>query len=70
MSNQRSPAYRTCARTICQLVQLQRRGLDDSPEADSLRDESDVAWRELTAAEQERLAALSETLQLIDEETE
>lgn len=57
-----SPSYGAAARAIRELFLLSRKGRDESPEADAVRDASDAIWESLTETERDRLRGLSEDL--------
>lgn len=55
-------AYLAVARGIRELHHLTLAGLDESTEADAIRDAVDAPWQDLSEAERDRARALSEDL--------
>lgn len=60
-----SANYLTVVRGLRELHRLAVAGQQDSPEADAVRDATDVPWRALTEVEKKRLSGLSEDLHSI-----
>jgi hypothetical protein len=60
---------RAYGRLLLRLHDLIAKEQGDGPEADGIRDQIDAPWYALTAAEQERLGALSEDLAALAENT-
>ncbi len=54
--------YRAVARAVRELHRLREVGLEDSPDADAIRDANDAAWESLSEAERRRISGLSEDL--------
>ena len=57
-----SPDYLAFVHCVRELHRLACEGLDDSPEADAIRDAADDPWEALTEVERERACGLSEDL--------
>ncbi len=62
-----SANYRAVVRAIRELHRLNQAGLEDSPEADAIRDASDAAWEALSEVERKRVGGLSEDLYSLSE---
>lgn len=62
-----SPSYLAYARGIRELHRLALEGKEDSPEADAVRDATDLPWEALTEVEKKRAAEMSEDLYSISE---
>lgn len=62
-----SAAYREFASTVRSLHRLAVEGRDESPEADAIREASDLPWDALTEAERERATGLSGDLYSVSE---
>lgn len=62
-----SPSYLAYARGVRELHRLALEGKEDSPEADVVRDATDLPWEALTEAEKKRAGELSEDLYSISE---
>src|SRR5688572_6954456 len=65
-----SPSYLAVARGIRELHRLAREGRDESPEADAIRDATDLPWEGLSEVERRRVSGLSEDLYSIMDPTE
>jgi hypothetical protein len=63
-----SAACREYARLTVRLHELMGAGLGESEEADSVRDQMDGPWKQLTAAERDRLGGLSSDLYMLSDE--
>jgi hypothetical protein len=57
-----SPSYLAMVRGTRELHQLLAAGMDDSPEADAIRDATDGPWQALSEVERNRVRNLSEDL--------
>ena len=62
-----SPAYLAYVQGVHELHRLAVAGLDESPEADAVRDAMDLPWESLTELEKKRASGLSEDLYSISE---
>jgi hypothetical protein len=62
-----SSNYVAVVRAIRELHQLNLAGLNESPEADAVRDAADSAWAALTESERQRASGLSEDLYSISD---
>ena len=62
-----SPAYLAYVQGVRELHRLAVAGLDESPEADAVRDATDLPWESLTEIEKKRVSGLSEDLYSISE---
>jgi tetratricopeptide (TPR) repeat protein len=62
-----SPAYLAFVRGLREMHRLIRDGKEDSPEAEAVRDATDIPWQALTEVERRRAAGLSEDLYSITE---
>jgi tetratricopeptide (TPR) repeat protein len=62
-----SPSYLAVAKGVRELHRLVRSGLEDSPEADAIRDATDGPWEALSDMERDRVRGLSEDLYAITE---
>jgi tetratricopeptide (TPR) repeat protein len=62
-----SANYRAVVRAIRELHRLNQAGLEESPEADAIRDAHDAAWEALSEAERRRIGGLSEDLYSLSE---
>jgi tetratricopeptide (TPR) repeat protein len=62
-----SANYRAVVRAIRELHRLDQAGLENSPDADAVRDTHDVAWEALSESERKRISGLSEDLYALRE---
>jgi len=65
-----SPNYLAVSRGVRELHRLALSGLDDSPEADAIRDATDSPWGGLSEVERRRVSGLSEDLYSISDPPE